>query len=614
MAMDQPLFKPKLYYDTMLKAQYHQAAWEYYSALAKKANTDTAANATHVKEYNLAMAEVAAAKKKLDGAKTGKGFATAGAIISFILAVLGIAIGAVNIETLWYLIIVGVALVGLGIFFIVFIKTKLNKKVAAAQALLEEKQKKAQELLDICEADMASLNALLDDSMPGQVLEKVTPIIDLDPVFSPERLCHLMDVFGMEEETDPDTSVLGVVSGHIQGNPFVLEHVFRHQLKDKTYHGELVITWTTTYRDSQGNVRTQTHTQTLHASAVHPAPSYWDETRLIFGSEVAPHLHFTRSPSGMSGKSEREQEKFVRARVKKLDAIEAKALSHGGNFTKLGNDEFEAYFGADDRDNEVEYRLLFSTLAQQNLTELIKSPEPYGDDFYMVKNGMLTSVASGHSQTFEYNQPAEYFRHYDFEAGRERFVNYCDAFIRGLFFDLAPIISAPLYQVTKPRDYLYGGQYRSNATSFEHEAMVNRLDHSLFYPKDADTSVPLILKEIGAKKVGKGDQVRILSRGYMTTPRVDLIPVLGGDGHWHDVPVHWTQYDEVQAENNIGMMDSHVNKPKWSHPALDALRKRLSEYHFERGLLSFYLGPKGNLSDGDMSSINSYFSTETEKN
>jgi len=603
MAVESMLSKPRLYYETGLKNQYHQAAEEYYESLGKKGNLDKAANASHVAAYNAALAELEAAKKKLGKAKAGKGWAIAGIIVSFIAAVILIVVGAMNASKSWWLILIGAAVAVAGILLIVLVRTRIKNAVAIAQKEVEEKEAKAKAALEVCYSDMAGLNALLDDAMPMRVMEAVTPIIDLDPTFTPARLCHLMDAFGMGEEDDPDTSVEGVLSGHIQGNPFVLEKVFRHEVVDKTYTGTLVITWTTTHRDSKGNTYTQTHTQTLTATAVHPAPSYWHETRLIFGSEVAPNLHFTRNPSGMSGASERQRNKFVKDRVKTLDRLEKDAIQHGGAFTKLGNDEFDAYWGADNRDNEVEYRVMFTPLAQTNELDLIKNPEPYGDDFVMVKDGMLTSIASRHSQDFDYYRTADFFEHFDFEAGKKNFVEYCDAFIRGLYFDLAPIMSIPLYQLHKPRDYIYGNSYGCNTTSFEHEVMINRLDRSVFMPDEADPDLPLLLKQAGARAVGGSDQVRVRSRSYHTTPMVDYIPVMGGDGRWHDVPVHWTQYDEVSMQTNVAVVDSGKNRSQWSHSSLDGVKKYLSDrgFHFERGLFAFWLGAKGSLTaaDGD---------------
>lgn len=612
MADEQLMYRPRDMYERQLKKQYHQAADEYLESLAREAGTDKGANAVHVKEYNAANAEAEAAKKKLGKAKAGKGWAIAGTIISLILGVVLIVVGAMNAATMWWLLLIGVVFLALGIVLIVLLRTRIKNAVAIAQKEYEEKLEIAKKKLEVCYADMASLNDLLDDGMPCKVMEKATPLIDLDPTFTPERLAYMMERFGMKEETDPDTSVLGVLSGHIQGNPFVLEKVFRHEVQDKVYEGELVITWTTTHTDSNGRTYTQTHTQTLHAESTHPAPAYWDETRLIYGSEAAPHLHFTRRPSGMSGKSEKEMDKFVKSRVKQLDKLEEKAVKKGETYTKLGNDEFEAFFGADDRDHEVEYRLLFTALAQRNLLELIKNPEPFGDDFIMVKDEKITSVATRHSQNFDYYVGAEYFTGYDFVAMKDNFVNYCDEFIKGVFFDLAPILSIPAYQVYKPRDFIYGG-YRSNLSSFEHEVLINKMDKRLFTPKDADESLPLLLKEMNAKKIGGSDEVSVKVRSYHTTPQVDYVPVLGGDGHMHSVPVYWTQYDEVSTTRNVGLFDSKQSRPAFSHASLEPLQKYLKEnFHFERGLLSYYLGEKGHISESDDTTFTKFFKTRKD--
>ena len=606
---EQILYEPKKLYAQQLEHQFHDNAGRFYDELAKKAGTDIGLNDVHVKAYMAAEEEVEAASKKLGAAKTGRGFAIAGIILAFALAVIALVVGIMNVSTMWWLFIVTAVLVFVGVFGIVLTRKKLGKKVKEAEALLEEKKKKAQEALDLCKADMASLNALLDDTMPQEVLEKTTPIIDLDGQFRPERLCFLMERFGMKEEEDPNVSTLGVISGQIQGNPFILQKVLNHDFHDKVYTGSITYTYTTTSRDSKGNVVVHTHTDTLYAEVTHPAPFYDEETRLIFGSEVAPDLTFSRGPSGMSGKSEKEVAKFVKARTKALDKQEEAAIKSGETFTKLGNDEFEAYFGADDRNNEVQYRLMFTALAQRNLLDLLKSPEPYGDDFYMVKDKMLTSVASAHSQNFDYHPDVSYFYDYGFKRGRDKFVSYCDKFIRGIFFDLAPILSIPLYQLHKPKEYIYGRNYPCHVTSFEHEVLANRMNQADFRPDGADSSLPLILKQMTAKAIGEGDEIKIDAMSYKTFPMVDYVSKLGKDGRFHSIPVHWTRYEEVHAENNIAVFDSKKSRPAFAHDSLEPFRKYLNGrgFHFERGLVSYFLGAKANLGQKEADEVASFF-------
>ncbi len=605
---DQALYEPRKLYAQQFEKQFHENAAKYFDDLARQAKTDVGGNEVHVKAYEAAKAEVEEAKKKLGGAKRAKGFLIFGFVTMFVAALITLVVGILNVGTMWWMFLITAACLVLGVLGIVYMKTAVNKRVRAASDVVAEKQAKADKALEACKADMASLNGLLDDGMPRDVLEKTTPIIDLDRQFAPERLSYLMNRFGMEEEKDPNTSVVGVVSGQIQGNPFILEKVFTHDFHDKTYQGSITYTYTTTSRDSKGNVVVHTHTDTLFAEIERPAPFYDYETRLIFGSEVAPDLKFSRSPSGMSGASEKDAAKFVKERVKALDKMEEKAIKAGKSFTKLGNDEFEAYFGADDRDNEVQYRLLFTALAQRNMLDLIKNPTPYGDDFYMVKDKMLTSVASGHSQNFDYNVDVSYFYDYDFKAARNRFVSYCDSFVRGLFFDLAPILSIPLYQLHRPKEYIYNRDYPCNTTSFEHEIMANRMAAADFRPKDADPSLPLLLKQMTAKAIEGGDEVRVSAMSYQTFPEVEYVTKMGRDGRPHSVPVHWTRYERVTSENNIAVFDSNKNRPAFMHDSLKPLDKYLSEnYHFERGLVSYFLGSKKTLDKKDAAEVSALF-------
>ena len=605
---DQTLYEPRKLYAQTLEHQFHDNAVKFFDDLARQAKTDVGGNATHVKAYEAAKEEVAAAQKKLNGAKTARGFMIFGIVAAFVLGAIFLVIGIANGGSMWWMFLLTAACVVLGVLGIVLLTKRFNKGVKAAGEILAQMQKKADDCLNLCKEDMASLNALYDDSMPRDILEKTTPIIDLDSQFRPDRLSYLMQRFGMPEETDPNTSVVGVVSGQIQGNPFILEKVFTHDFHDKVYEGSLVYTYTTTSVDSNGKTVVHTHTDTLYAQIERPAPFYDHETRLIFGSEVAPDLTFTRGPSGMSGKPEKEVAKFVKSRVKELDKKEEASIKSGKPFTKLGNDEFEAYFGADDRDNEVQYRLLFTALAQRNMLDLLKNPEPYGDDFYMVKDKMLTSVASGHSQSFDYNVDVSYFQHYDFQAAKQRFVSYCDAFIRGIFFDLAPILSIPLYQLHRPREFIYKQDYPCNTTSFEHEILANRMKAEDFRPDEADPSLPLLLKQMTAKAIEGGDEVRIHALSYQTFPEVEYVTKMGRDGRPHAVPVHWTRYEPVTSENNIAVFDSNQGRVEFMHSSLKPLEKYLNDnFHYERGLFSYFLGKKKTLARTDAQAVSSLF-------
>ena len=593
-AEKQVIYQPKKMYNSMLKKQYHDTAASYFDDLCAKSGVSKEENALLIKQLNRANEkynEALKARNKVAGKKT---LLIALAVISFIAAIVGIFIGASGSD--WSFIgwiMLGVGLV-LGIAFILIEVMTVSKKLKEAQSVLDEAQKKRDEILAACYKNTAPLNDTLDWGAPQEIMEKATPIIDLDPIFMGDRLQALIEKFGFEEITNPNQSVLEVLSGQIQGNPFVLEKILDCQMYDKLYEGSLVIYWTTTSIDSEGHPHTEHHSETLHATVRHPAPKYTAITQLVYGSEAAPHLRFSRTPVHAEKMNEKERAKFIKNRIKKLDKEEVKDLGNiSENFTKMGDDEFDALFGAYDRNNEVEFRLLYTPLAIRNTLDLMKNPEPYGDDFSIFKKDMITIVRSEHSQTFDYSSSPTNFMGYDLSKIKEDFVNYCDKFIKNLFFDLAPVISVPLYQIHKPYDYIFKTPYRSNFSSFEQETLANGLDPMLFIPDGAGEDLPLILKAESASRRGSGDSVRVNAMSFVEVPMVDYVSVLGGDGYFHDVPVHWIRYDEVHKVSNMGIAKVGGSRKAYLEGKdnnFGGSPLKAAMTHFERGLMAIFEG------------------------
>ncbi len=548
------LYKPKDLYERRLKEQYHKGAEEYFEKLAKEAGTDVEANKKHVSEYNALKTKLAAAEKELSSSKGLKVFLIVLTVIFFLAAIICTVVGVMNMESnMWWMYLIAAVCLGLGIFLIVYICKSLNKKIEAKQQAADKLKGEADAKQKECYADMATLNSSFDWSVPSKVMESVTGIIDLDPYFSSKKLYYLHDKFGFATSDNDNESVLGILSGNIQGNPFILKKTLEENLRDKVYDGYLTITWTTTSRDSEGHVVTHHHTQTLHATATHPAPFYSRSTVLVYGNEAAPHLHFSRAPSSINSLDEKGREKEVKKKMKEIRKKADEAITSGKTFTQMDNDEFEVFFGGTNRDNEVEFRLLFTPLAQTNMMSLLSDPEPFGDDFSMIKDGMCNYIISSHSQRFDYSSSPGYYISHDYMDSKNKFITYCDDFIKSLFFDLAPLLSIPLYQMHKPQEYIYEKDIYSNYSFYEHESMANSMNQAHFMPRTCDPSLPVIIRSTGANKKGQVDHIKFHVYSYKTTPMTDYVPVYGNDGYWHDVPVNWTKYDRIDDDRDMDM-------------------------------------------------------------
>jgi len=511
------LLEPERLFKTQLKQQHHERVEKFFDELAKTSAVDQSQNQATCKKLYSKQESLKKAEKKQRNLKILK--------VLFII--------------LCFIIV--------GIFLLIFVYKPRKKEV---ESLIEKLNGEIASLKNQALAEMAPLNALLDSEIPLKLFQETCPLIEMDRNFDVKKYEMLRDKYGMWDNSEENRSTLALQSGSILGNPFVF---FKDQVTamlPHTYTGTLVIHWTTTYRDKNG-VHTQTHTQTLTATVVKPAPNYWTDSYLVYANDAAPHLTFSRGPSEMRGMDEKKQEKYVRRHEDDLMKLSEKQLGKGGTYTPLGNPKFELSFGGLDRNNEVEYRLLFTPLAQKAMIDLLFSTEGYGDDFKFKKDKCLNIIESEHSAGKILFAEREDFQGYDFESMKKYFIDYNDAYFRAIFFDFAPLLSIPLYQQMKPREYIYKNTVKSTVTPFEHEIMANRLGRKNFAHPDTDTDV--ILKSLFVRNNGKEDQVAVRGLSYKAIPHVELVPKLGGDGKFHNVPVTWYEYLPLEQTATIGV-------------------------------------------------------------
>ncbi len=554
------LYKPKELYERLLKQQYHQAAEEYFDKLVKDTKTDVAINSQHVKEYNELLSKQKVAENSVNQSSGLKTFLIVLVAFSFLGAFIFLLVALSDITRSWWALFLMAALICLAIFLLVYTHKNIDKVITQKQAFADKIKQSTDSKLNECYKDMQALNNAFDWSLPNKIMQKVTNIIELDPYFSRKRLNYLVEKFGFDEDGDDNESTLGILSGNIQGNPFVLKKTLTEKYGYQRYVGSLTITWETFSTNSKGELVTNYHSQVLTASVVHRAPFYSTSTVLIYGNEAAPHLTFTHSPSKINQLNAKEREREVKHRMKEINKSADKAIQNGTSFVPTGNDEFDVFFGGLDRNNEVEFRLLFTPLAEKNMLELISDPMPFGDDFHMIKQHMVNCIVSKHSQSFDYSASPGQYTSYDLTVSKSAFVSYCDDFIKNLFFDLAPLLSIPLYQMHKPKEYIYEKEPSSNYSYCEHETIANSMNPSLFMPYNADPSLPVMIKSKSASMCGNVDRVHIHSYSYQTTPRVDYISVYGRDGFWHRVPVPWIQYDRVDDDQSFDLAYTGANK------------------------------------------------------
>ena len=588
MEIEEELLEPLKMYNYELKYKHEDNIKAFFDGLTQESGVDIEANRATCSEYYQHMASIANIKRKLGNKRGLRGFLIFCTIFSFIVGTILILLSLINLFNVYtpVAISIAIALIAGGIVCIVLNSTSIARSLSSMEEILNGYQKKANEAKKTAEEQMACLNRIYDWNIPSSLMDKTISLIKMDKNFTTDRLLHMVKNYGFKPNDDDCCSTLFVQSGTIIGNPFMVERDYIESMLPHTYTGTLVITWVTYSRDSKGRSYPVTHTQTLVATVIEPAPNYYTDTCLIYVNEAAPRLNFSRTKSNANNMSEKQ--------IEKLEAEYDRKFAKGNKykFTPLGNSKFEGLFHAFDRDNDVEFRLLFTPLAQKNMINLITSKTPYGDDFRFVKRKCVNLIHSEHAQSMDFDGNPASFYNFDYDKAKENFFRYNINYFTGIYYDLAVLLSIPLYQ--QCRDYdIHDLRSESYHTTYEAETLANFFSPELFEPEENDTH--LILKAKFEAKLGKGiDLFTITAHGFKQIPQMKLVPKLGGDGNTHMVPVHYYIYEEVSKDTPLVVMDLDITKVQ----AIDnkeRIEQLLSPYCvnndiiIQRGLCSFIL-------------------------
>jgi len=543
------IYEPLEEYKRQYREVHERNAKEYVESLIEKSQVDRAANKTLVNEIKKLQAEHASLSKQrgkfafLQGLMIFLIVAGVGSVIAaFVMANDGSGFGTTNL-------IMAISGAVAAVLSLVLILTTISPKLKHFTKLVSEAAQKIAAKQKLGYQQMAPLNELFTEGMSQMLFQKSIPLIKLDRMFDSRRLDYLVSKFGLGAARDVNRSTLYVQSGEINGNPFYISRDMIHRLGTKTYTGSITISWTTT-AVVNGQRVTQYHTQVLSASLDKPCPYYHEQPYLVYGNEAAPDLIFSRQDSDAEKMTDKQIERKVDRDIKKLNRQSEKSIAKGQNYTVMGNAEFEVLFHAVNRNNETQFRLLFTPLAQRQLLALMKDKEiGFGDDFDFVKYKMINTVIPEQLSRINLDVKPSYFHDYDLEAIINRFVAYQVAYFRHVYFALAPLLAIPLYQQQKPHEYIYKDLYDSYVSFYEHERVANSMGDGYF--KNPASATTNILKTNIVKSAEGKDVVRVTAYGYRTVARTDYISKVGGDGRWHQIPVHWTEYIPVDKDTDI---------------------------------------------------------------
>ena len=409
---------------------------------------------------------------------------------------------------------------------------------------------------------MAPLNQLYDWDVFNRMMTQTVPRLEFDPYFTNQRLADLINSYGWDENFNKERSVMFSHSGLINGNPFVIARTRKMEWGTKEYKGELTVKWTTVETDSDGKKQTRHHSETLRASIHKPYPEYFEKTRLIYGNTAAPDLNFTRDIN------DDKLEVGSRAYKRKLKDIEKFSRDLQNDFAMATNEEFEVLFTTTDRNNNQQFFLLFTPLAQENIINIIRDKEHgYGDDFQFMKHRKLNTLTAEHMQNLPLDMNPRMFWNNNYDEAKLVFLKTTCENFRAIYFGFAPLLSIPMYQQIRPTSAIYGTDMPRQSSYWEHEAIANFWGENKF--ADASCATPCILKTSENRKNDGTVEVQVRAYGYRAEPRVEYVSKYCSNGKYYDVPVEWDEYIPVMGTGSFDMQEDTTDE----RPNLDPVTR-----------------------------------------
>ena len=430
---------------------------------------------------------------------------------------------------------------------------------------------------------MNPLNDLYDYDIQTTLLNRVTPLIDVDYHVDMARIEALGQKFKMGFSLGAANSIVHTRTGAILNNPFVQYSVKSCHMINETYTGSLTIVYQKKYT-SNGKTYYMPVTQVLRASCTAPKATYRTSTVFAYGNEAAANLSFSRNKVLLDHYNKIKNDE--RALNKEIDQ-EYNKLSKQVEKGKLGitlmaNREFEMTFGAINRNNDVEFRLLFTPIAQRSIVDLIK----HGHDFSFTKRGMMNYMyAYGYSNEI----PPYHFYHYDFNQAKRRFLDSNNNFFSAFYFQFAPVLAIPMYQQYPSHKYEYKGILTNHYLELIIEMIANTYPAATFLP-NSQTEILVQCENIEVDY--NVIRCQIHAYGHLIVPHVSYFPRKGGDGKIYQVPVHWKEYVPIEDVKPLTIIETFLTKRECKQMMQDdseegrKVREIVKHFSFNKGYFS----------------------------
>lgn len=552
--MNEQLLDPLQYFNNIGKQAHEENIRNYFRGLAARSNVDEEQNQVLVYQYDRTGADANAAKKVLASKRISAGLCSAGLFLGLGAAAFGIY---QLVQGGWPYVLPlagGLAIAGCSGFPLF---ANILPDIQVAEEQLEGYASQGQQFLQKAMEQMGPLNALFRSQDALRLFEQTLPGFSFDPRFTNEQHALLKEHYDYTGPEDSDSSVTDTLSGRFNGNPFLFTTRKSTWLEQKTYSGSRTVHWTETetvteYEEVEEIKNGKTvkkkvprtvkkeveKSEKLTAYIERPVPCYEYRTALGYGHHAAPALSFSRKPTHVEKMGPLQRQMTLAVGSRRLEAKKTKALKSGGSFQPMGNETFDVLFGAHDRSDEVQFRTLYTPLAQRNTLALMNATTGFGDDFHFQKTKRFNEIRCQHFKQPILPKPD--FQSHSMAIASEKFRRFHAEYFKSLFFCFAPLLAVPAYLEAAPDRPETPHTFPGHFPTLEHEAVANAFPSTrTAHPK---TETDVILKTELVSTTGTADIVKVTACSYETRRRCKTCSEQCENGKWYDVDVYWTEY------------------------------------------------------------------------
>lgn len=543
------LLDPIFYYKSFLKEEILKNSTEYFNSLLEKSGIDTAENDKTVSLINKKNEELSSLNSKIKSQKSLS-------IFLFILSVIAIIYLFLSKDRVSYLfsnfskyihypqyslILLSFLSILLFLPLAIYLITKIknNNKIKAnlEQEINNLKDKAYSEVLDLI--------TLLNTEDFIKVINSSWSDVKLYSHIS-SSFTDKIEKIGKEREDsldlyyslyDVNNMITSSYSGVIDSNQFIYTSYINHFLGTKTYDGYKAFPYTVTVTDSNGNLRSETRYETLHATVTKPCPYYTTHSVALYLCPNCERLSFTRHPNNIDVQSDSQLKRKVKKNEKLLIKKEKKALKLGENFTSLSDVEFETIFNSNDRDDDVTFRVMYTPLVMKNFKSLVKDNEGIGDKFSIIKEkSIMLSDIIDDDNLLRIRPLTENLYSYSHTAIKENFLTSLTTLFKNLYFSLSPMFMIPPFSsFTSSNSF---DNLKEDYSSLDISA-ISFVNSELFRPEGTKTTV--IINSSIVSNISDGQVFLISSFAYDIIQRVESVYAVGFNTSGY-VPVYWDEY------------------------------------------------------------------------